>query len=130
MKHIMTNSRQIADLLFTSDAKEYITRLSRTKNCIIVAAVRDNMGPILPGELEYLWRNLGFCADLANHQMCGYIGIRNGCDVVYENLGELDESVSYEGVIAGLSLKVKSAPYWDENIAEILLNGQSFAING
>lgn len=129
MKHLMTNNRQIADLLFTSDAKEYITRLSRTKNCIIIAAVRANIGLGFSGELEHLWKDLGFSTDLIAHQMCGYVGIRNGRDVVYENRGELDESVFYEGVIAGLSLKVKSAPYWDENIAEILLNGKSFAIN-
>lgn len=130
MKHIMTSNRQIADLRFTSDAKEYITRLTRTKNCIVIAAVRDNLGSGLPGELVDLWGNLGFSADLTAHPMSGYVGIRNGHDIVYEKLGELDETVSYEGKIAGLSLKIKSAPYWCDNVAEVVLNGQELAVNG
>lgn len=134
MKHIMTHNRRIANLLFASDAKEYLSSLNRTRNCLVIAAVRDNIARLaFGGELEHPWRDLGFFADLASSQMygySGYIGIRNGPEVVFERAGERNEPVFYEGAIAGLSLMVKSAPYWGDDVAEIFVNGQNLAVNG
>ena len=114
----------------STNAKDYLHLLAKWKNCLIIAAVRDQIGGGYDDEMDKAWKSLGFDTCLKGNSWRGYIGIADDRRSVYEQLSAMDENVKCEQTIGSINIQVKSGSFWGDNIAEIKINGINYAFNG
>ena len=126
----MFRLKTLAKCLCQSQIKKYLEMLSEMENCIIISAVKDQISLYYDNELSEKMKQLGFSINLVQQYWKGYIGIVDDNKIIFERLSDADGEVSYIGEIDNIQLKVRSASYWNENLAEILLNGIDYAVNG
>lgn len=126
----MFRFKALAKCLCQIQIKDYLEMLSKIKNCIVVAAIKDQVSLYYDNELSEKMKQLGFSINLVQQYWKGYIGIVDDNKIIFERLSDADGEVSYIGEIDNIQFKVRSASYWNENLAEILLNGINYAVNG
>lgn len=126
----MLRSLSLQKCLWAKEARDYLGRLAQIKGLVIIAAVQDQVQGYYGGEMDQCWKRLGFRTDLRGQYWRGYVGVAEDKRAVFEQLGNMDEAVSYSGALGGIRLDVRSCPYWDENVAEIRINGVEFAAKG
>ena len=107
----------------------YLTQLAKAKECLIIVAVKDTSGLCYNSQLDEKMKCLGFSVNLINVHWCGYIGILDNKEIIFESLAQQNEGVSYKGIIGKVEIEVRSSPLRDENIAEIILDGMDYALN-
>lgn len=126
----MFRLKALAECLCQSQIKDYIELLSKIKNCIVIAAIKDQVSLYYDNELSEKMKQLGFSINLVQQYWKGYIGIVDDNQIIFEQLSDVDGEVSYTGEIDNVQFKVESASYWSENLAEISLNGIDYSVNG
>lgn len=126
----MLRTKYLCKKLNAIDAKHYLNLLAQISGLVVIAAVQDQVHGYYDEEMDRLWKKLGFQTDLRGQYWRGYVGVSEDKKVVFEQLGNTDEAVSYSGPAGGIQLDVRSCPYWDENVAEIRINGVEYTGKG
>lgn len=125
-------SNILIEALLQNCAKEYIELLAQLKDkgYIIIAAVCDTIGFFCDSILDEKWKLLGFSETFFKKIWRGYIGVLDNGQVIFERMGELDESVKWEGQISNQKIIVESSPFWNKNMVSIHFDDVDYAEHG
>ena len=126
---MFTTSKALIRVLAADEAKAYLRLLARTENCLIIAAVRDQVQIGFDEEMGRLWCTLGFTMNLVGQAWRAYVGVVDSGKAVFEKLSVKDENVIWQGNAGGTELRVKSGSFWAENTAEIYVDEKNYSLN-
>lgn len=111
---------------------KYIEILKTLQNKIIIIAVCDTIGFHVGEDGYRSLKQLGLSKLNGTGNLDylrGYVAVLLNGEVLYEELGKLDESIEFEGIVEDCHIEVCSSPLRSANRASIVIGENEYAVN-
>ena len=118
-------------LKYVIDLESYLSLLSELEDCTIFFAVKDTQGYQLNEQMIDQMEILGFeqLEELLEKEYHTFVGIVQDGQTVYQQIGDADEAIRYDGTVDGSFVRIESKTFQYGNQASIQIDGSDYAVN-